>query len=193
MLSISQDLQQAKAMISLHDSKFDDSQRLRMEAILALKCAGDALIKIRSALKDATKTNPIETDLGVFRSFNHFLDEGFKDMKRTYCYKCIKLAENWDIVLKLGMQDCSDSKSLSKSMRLSRTLRIIDWYLEQTAASRPEEELTIDQYWLEQDQQQTHAGLTKRQLQLELEKAQVLIEQLLTENANLKSKLRQPV
>jgi hypothetical protein len=139
----------AQKMYDLHESKFTESQKLRIESISALNECGKSLMIIRDLLKDATKTNPIETDVGTFNSFSDYLNSGNLSFGARYAYSYIKLAENWDIVLHLGMQDTSDEKTLQKSMRLSRTLKIIDWYKAKIAAGWEPEYLTLDLYWAE--------------------------------------------
>lgn len=190
MLILTQLTSRANAMFSSHDNLFNESQKLRVAALASYKAAGDALIAIRELLKPASKLNPIETDLGTFTSFSQFLDSGHIETKKTSAYASIKLAENWDIVLKLGMQDTTDMKTLSKSMRLNRTLRIIDWYKANVELGRNESELTLDQYWLEAEgSAPMSSGPTKRQLEQELQSARVTITQLESEVAALKVQL----
>lgn len=175
-------------MFSDHDSKFVESQLLRVAAIASYKKAGDALLQIQELLGSATKTNPVETDLGTFTSFNEYLDSGVLDVGRTSAYQAIKIAKHWDIVLKLGMQDTSSHKTLSKSMRVSRTIKIIDWYLQALQDGRREEDLTLDLYW-EENEPSPQSGPTKKQLQQQNEELQAQVLALLEENARLRAQL----
>jgi hypothetical protein len=174
MISIAQYHEEATAMDALHHAKYDESQTLRIEAISAAYKAGLALIAIRDELKSkgASPTNPVETDLGTFTSFENYLLSDKATIKKTAAYSYIKLAENWDVVVKLGMQDTTNPTTRKKCMRLCRTLKVVDWYKEQTTAGRPEEELTLDTYWEEVENHAQVGGLTKRQLQQQLEQTE---------------------
>lgn len=169
MTIISRALTRAEAMYDLHETKFKESQLLRMEAISALNECGKALIEIRTALAGATKTKPVETDLGVFGSFSEFLNSNQTKFSARYAYQYIKLAEHWDIVLKLGMQDTTDEKTLQKSMRLNRTLRIIDWYKAKLDDGWDEELLTLDLYWQEDEQHKVTPSSRPSYKELQLE------------------------
>lgn len=149
ILTLSELVTKLSECISSEKSCFKQKQLLRMKSIYYAKNAGDILIRVRELLVNASEQNPIETDIGVFCNFKEFyLQQG---LKKATVYRYIKLAENWDIVVKLGMQDQENAENLGKCMRLMRTLRIIDWYLEQVAAGRPEESLTLEQYWLDEE------------------------------------------
>lgn len=132
---------------TLADEKFTDSQRLRMQSIKAYREAGIYWLKIKAMLAPATPKNPIETDLGTFSSFNDYLTK--RGHPKRAIYDHIKLAENWHIVLGLGMQDASNSTAISKSMRLCRTLKIIKWANDKIEDGTPLSQLTLDQYWEE--------------------------------------------
>lgn len=121
MLIIAEDNSLTSAMVAKHDAKFDESQRIRIEAMSALNEAGKALIRIQEKfrLAKAGDGGMIETDLGPFQNFDDYLLRG-STIKKTHAYDCIKLAKNWHIVVKLGMQDTTNSKTLQKSMRLCR-------------------------------------------------------------------------
>jgi hypothetical protein len=138
-------------VITQGDSTFNESQRLRISSTAYYKEAGEYLIQIRELLKVAKPSKPCETDLGVFRSFNHFLTEKAEEclgVSRRTAYSYIKLAENWDIVLKLGMQDISDDK-LPNAMRVCRTLQVVSWYKKKVKAGADPDTLTLDLYWAE--------------------------------------------
>jgi len=162
-----------------HQRLFDESQRLRMESLLALYECGLALIELRDKLKVATKENPLVTDKGAFTSFVEYFDQADYPFSRRYAYEYIKLAENWHVVIKLGMQD---SKHLKRSMRLCRTLKIIDWYNQQIAAGTDESELSLDLYWqLEDAAKLDRSGPTKKQLLDRIAQLESYVEQLLNE------------
>lgn len=153
-------------MQALHESKFKESQLKRIEAIAALKGAGDALISIRTLLATASKDNPKLTDLGTFTSFREYLESGTLNFSVQSAYRYIKLSENWDIVLKLGMQNVEHA---DKSMRLIRTLKIIDWYRAKVADGWDEELLTLDLYWEEDNNRSPRVDRpTYRELQAEV-------------------------
>lgn len=157
---------EAKAMHVLHDTKFQESQLKRIEAIAALKACGDALIAIRNGLAPASKSTPVETDVGTFTSFREYLNAGTLNFSVQSAYKYIKLAENWDIVLRLGMQD---EKNAEKCMRLIRTLKIIDWYKSKLEEGWDEELLTLDLYWEEENSSKPSSDRpTYKELQIEV-------------------------
>jgi hypothetical protein len=170
-----------KALIKSHDVRYEESQRIRMKAIADLKDAGLALMDIQSMFKTAIPNEEglILTDLGAFKSFDEYLISGAADFKKTRAYECIKLAKNWHVVIKLGMQD---SNHLKRSMRLCRTLKIIDWYNQQVAAGTDESELTLDLYWqLEDAAKLDRSGPTKKQLLDRIAQLESYVEQLLNE------------
>ena len=164
--------------LSLEKKCFEESQIVRMRSILHAKNAGDLLIEARNKLRAATKETPIETDLGIMTCFKDFY-ESQKLTKRTV-YRYIKLAEHWDIVLKLGMQDESNAQTLGNCMRLVRTLHVIDWYLGKQEQGVDESLLTLDLYWLEQ--QPVNNGPSKKQL---IEQISSLQDMLLETQAEL--------
>lgn len=140
-----------RMVITQGDVKFKQSQQLRIESVAFYKEAGEYLIQIRSLLKGAKPSKPCETDFGSFNSFNHFLTEKGDELlgitKRT-AYNYIKLAENWDIVLKLGMQSMADA-DVDNSMRICRTIKIVTWYKAKIKTGADPNTLTLDLYWLE--------------------------------------------
>jgi hypothetical protein len=169
MLSITQLHDSAMASKAKAEKEYELAQRTKMRAIQHYKDSGDALIQIRNLLKPATKSNPVETDMGTFTGWEDYLRQC--GWSKTTANDYINLAENWGIVLKLGMQDDTDAETVKKCMRLCRTLKVIRWYKEQLAAGRLEEELTLDTYWSEIENHNTE-GPTKRQLQIQLEQTQ---------------------
>ena len=168
-ISVTQETRDVMKAVTDYDSNFTESQKLRMNAIYALKQAGDALLAIKDKFDKAgaSSKNPVECEFGIFTGFDDYLIKGAAPVKKSAAYNYIKLAKNWHIVDKLGMQDPSNKESLAKSMRLCRTLKVIDWYNTQVALGRPEEELTLDAYWAEESAPTFNAGITKRQLELE--------------------------
>jgi flagellar motility protein MotE (MotC chaperone) len=136
-------------MFKDHDQKFTDSQKLRIDALESYRDAGLALIELREALSSATKTNPVDTDLGVFRSFHELLSSDQVKIGRAAAYQAIKLAEHWSIVEALKMQD-PDSEHCYKAMRLARTLKVIDWALQKMGNGAPLDSLSFDMYWQEE-------------------------------------------
>ena len=157
-------------MHALSDQKFAESQLVRMEYIRYAKEAGDKFLVIKQALDGAKKTNPIHLEgLGTFTSFHQFClhMEKTEGIKESTLKDYVKLAESWDIVLKLGMQDSSTVAGITKSMRITRTLKIIRWFERNIRGGVPEEELTLDRYWQEMDALESGLDpsvLTKQQL-----------------------------
>jgi hypothetical protein len=133
----------ARAMEVKSKVCFDKSQILRIKSIHYLKEAGEALLAVRSLLKPASRKAPVEG----YVSFADFLKKN--DWNRDTAYRYIKLAENWDVVLKLDMQNVSE-KTLANSMRICKTLEIIDWYKKKIKAGADASTLTLKLYWLEQ-------------------------------------------
>lgn len=187
MLIISQLHSEAMSLKADADKQYVEAQLTKMRAIESYKQSGDRLIKLRSLLKTATKNNPVETDMGVFTGWEDYLKR--TEWSRSSANEYITLAENWDIVLKLGMQDTTNAETVKKCMRLCRTLKIIRWYKEQITAGRPEEELTLDVYWLEEENPQS-TGPSKKQLQAELEHYKQLLDQKDRQIAELQQLLR---
>lgn len=142
-----------RSCASLGDSAFKESQKIRMKSLSHYKDAGDYLLQIRDLFHGATRTKPYVSEVGTFKSFSHFLklkSDELLGMSRRTAYNYIKLAENWHVVLKLGMQSVDDSK-VKNSMRICRTLIVIDWYNDKIKAGADADTLTLDLYWLEQN------------------------------------------
>lgn len=158
-------------MFELSDETFNESQRVRIDYILYAKQSGDNFLKIKQALQKATRYNPIElSGVGTFTSFQNFLEhlEETRGVKASTIKEHVILAENWDIVLKLGMQDKENVHKLKNCMRVARTLKVIRWYKAKVKAGVPEELLTLELYWEEEEARVNGSesdGLTKRQLQ----------------------------
>jgi hypothetical protein len=179
-----------------------------MKHIKSAKEAGELFSIIKKMLVGASKNNPVETDIGTFTSWRNFIET--QGLCRETIDNYIKLAENWDIVLKLGMQDASNIDGLKNSMRVCRTLKIIKWVLQKKKSFRDslpydltEEErnqaledyeatLTVQQYWEEQEAElsATQAGPTKRQLQEQLEFTQTQLALALDKIDQLKAELQ---
>jgi hypothetical protein len=164
----------------LSQTEFNVSQRHRMDYIFYAKEAGERLLEIKELLKGATKTRPVETDLGTYISYSDFLDKN--DICRKTAHNYTTLAENWEVVLKLGMQDKEKEENLGNSMRLCRTLEIIVWYKKKVEEGYPEDLLTLAAYWDEK----------KLRAQVEQEKResrQKYIEKLEYEVVNLQMQI----
>lgn len=122
------------------------------EYIEYAKQCGEELLKIKQMLKEAkaSKNNPVETDMGSYHSYTEFLE--LNGIDRSTANNYTTLAEDWGIVLKLGMQDKSNVEYLGNSMRVVRTIKVIRWYKDRKQAGYPDELLTIKQYWKEQEE-----------------------------------------
>jgi FtsZ-binding cell division protein ZapB len=154
-------------MLSEHDIQFEKSQEIRVAALNCYKEAGDALIELRRLLSGATKTNPVETDLGTYTSFEHLLKSDRSPARKTSAYQAIKLAENWDIVVALGMQDTTNPETLRRCMRVSRTIKVIDWAKAKMATGVPLSELKFEHYW-EDEEAARQYRLAERQAEQDL-------------------------
>lgn len=177
-ISLTQLTDEIKAFLQLEKDSFKESQVIRMRSIEQARQVGERLVTCRELLKEATRNNPVLSDVGTFSSFKEFYEsQGFS--KRTV-YRYIKLAENWDIVIKLGMQDTTNPQNLKHCMRLVRTVHVIDWYLDKLEAGAAEESLTMEQYWL--DNSPDNTGPTKRQLS---ELVEALQEQVAMQSARI--------
>ena len=75
MISIAHLLCEMREMEVLSQTEFNVSQRHRMDYIFYAKEAGERLLEIKELLKGATKTRPVETDLGTYISYSDFLDK----------------------------------------------------------------------------------------------------------------------
>jgi hypothetical protein len=123
------------------DKAFQEAQLLRKKTLLSYMEAGKALSQIRQGLEPATKTKPVETDLGWFTSFNHYLD-GRIDRRKAY--RCIYLFEHWDIAEKIGLlkeESC---------FRVIISDKILRWAVDKLEAN-PNWEGTAEDYFKEQE------------------------------------------
>jgi hypothetical protein len=145
----------------------------RLSHLINAMLIGERLIELREDMRKAG------------HSFDDYLIK-VSSVKKTQAYEHIKLAKNWDVVLALGMLETNCSKTLNKSMRLCRTLKIIHWYNEAKKSGRPEAELTLEQYWIEQEKP---AGPTKRELQSMNQDLQITISILQNEIAYLREEI----
>lgn len=214
MLNYSTLIEEGLHLHALSDQKFGESQVIRMDYILYAKQSGDKFLQIKKALDGAKVTKPVTLDgVGTFTSFHNFccFMEQTYGVKESTIKGYVTLAENWEIVIKLGMQDKDTVSGLRKSMRVARTLKIIRWYKKKIEDKVPEEELSIDLYWQEMDALEAAAHgmsvdadgavvempvLTKKQLsqrvedlERELSIAKTTISQLQAELAKTKSPL----
>ncbi len=164
------------AMHTQHDKLFEESQLIRMRALSSLKEAGLSLLYTQELLKDATEDAPAQTDMGEFTSFNNYLDTADLPFKRSAAYNYIKLANNWHVVEALGMQS-KDSKNIHKSLRLCRTLKVIEWYNKKVEAGVDPALLSFDLYWEEQDKPD---GPSKKELLLQVDALRYQLEEAKT-------------
>lgn len=158
-------------MFELSDETFNESQRVRIDYIRYAKQSGDNFLKIKQALQEATRYKPKELPgVGTFTSFQNFLEhlEETRGVKASTIKEYVILAENWDVVLKLGMQDKENIDKLKNCMRVARTLKVIRWYKAKLKEGIAEDLLTLERYWEEEEAKINEAesgGLTKKQLQ----------------------------
>jgi len=141
LLIIAHRLEIAREMESLSEEKFKESQEIRKESLIAARDAGYQYLSIKRDLDDASKNNPIETDLGTFTSFRNFLES--QNLSVTSVYRYIKLADNWHVVESMRLMETK------ACYRLIATLKIIDWFNKSVEEGEDPETLTYQRYWEE--------------------------------------------
>lgn len=108
-------------------SAFNEAQTHRKISLVHYKKCGYNLFKIREALKGATLTKPAETDLGVFTSFEDYLNtfyqgkESSRGVGSRQAKSYLSLYENWNILTLLKLDQPN------ACYRLDITLKIITW------------------------------------------------------------------
>lgn len=108
---------------------------------------GKAFIQIRDVLSRARLAAPLKTNMGYFVSFNNFLDKNA--LNRTSVYRYIRLAEGWDVAVKLDLLNTLDDK-YNNSTQFCTALKVIEWYKKKVKAGVDPETLTLKLYWAEQ-------------------------------------------
>ena len=178
---------EAQSMLEQSQAEFNESQLIRMRYILSAKEAGARFAVIKKLFNEVGQRKPKVTDMGTFNTWEEFCET------QGYSYKTIdnyiKLYENWDIVLKLGMQNADNVEDLGKSMRVCRTLKVINWYKKEKGKGRPEEELTIKQYWIDNEAQLEQKKLEALEKNEQLSVLKTEVETLREENRSLKQRL----
>ena len=117
------------SMTGLEEGKrqYAVSQYHRSLSLLHYKNCGEGLYHIRETLRGAKPSSPVETDMGSFRSFEHYLDTYYcgetseSGIHKTQARKYLYLYENWDVVSQLGLD------KPEACYRLNITIRIISW------------------------------------------------------------------
>lgn len=164
---------------------YETSQSYRFKSLTHYKNSGEFLIKIREALRGASKEKPIVSDIGVFNSFEHYLQTFYgknsnATLKRSQAWNYMRLAENWDVVEDLKLQESE------ACYRLQITLKIITWGKQKREAGYNLKELDHHLYFKEREElaaQHDQTGeLSKPQLQK-------LVKELQAENESLSKKL----
>lgn len=131
---------------------YETSQSYRYKSLTHYKNSGEFLIKIREALRGATKEKPIVSDIGVFNSFEHYLQTFYgknsnATLKRSQARNYMRLAENWDVVEDLKLNESE------ACYRLVATLKIITWGLKKREQGYNLKELDHKLYWEEKENQ----------------------------------------
>lgn len=187
MIIIASTFLEAQSMLEQSQAEFNESQLIRMRYILSAKEAGARFAIIKKHFNEVGQRKPKVTDMGTFNTWEEFCES------QGYSYKTIdnyiKLYENWDIVLKLGMQNADNVEDLGKSMRVCRTLKVINWYKKEKGKGRPEEELTIKQYWIDNEAQLEQKKLEALEKNEQLSMLKNEVETLREENRSLKQRL----
>lgn len=187
MIIIASTFLEAQSMLEQSQAEFNESQLIRMRYILSAKEAGARFAEIRKLFDEVGMHKPVHTDMGTFKGWTDFCQSQGYDPKTINNY--INLYENWDIVLKLGMQNADNVEDLGKSMRVCRTLKIINWYKKEKKKGRPEEELTIKQYWIDNEAQLGQKKLEALEKNEQLSMLKTEVETLREENRSLKLRL----
>jgi hypothetical protein len=138
--------------LSIAKEAYETSQSYRYKSLTHYKNSGEFLIKIREALRGASKLHPVVSDIGTFTSFEHYLQTFYgKDstagLKRTQARNHMRLAENWDVVEDLKLNESE------ACYRLVATLKIITWGLKKREAGYNLKELDHNLYWEERENQ----------------------------------------
>ena len=108
-------------------SAFNEAQTYRKLSLNHYKKCGYNLFMIREALKGASLTKPAETDLGVFTSFEDYLNTFYQGKEQTkgvgkrQARSYLSLYENWDVLTLLKLDQPN------ACYRLDITLKIITW------------------------------------------------------------------
>jgi hypothetical protein len=170
--------------LSIAKEAYDTSQQYRFKSLTHYKNSGEFLIKIREALRGATREKPIVSDIGTFNSFEHYMQTFFgkettTGLKRAQARNYMRLAENWDVVEDLKLNESE------ACYRLVATLKIISWGLKKREAGYNLKELDHHLYWDERDelaaQQERTGELSKPQLKALVKELNKKVEDLTQE------------
>jgi hypothetical protein len=148
---------------------YETSQSYRFKSLTHYKNSGEFLIKIREALRGASKEKPIVSDIGVFNSFEHYLQTFYgknsnASLKRSQAWNYMRLAENWDIVEDLKLQESE------ACYRLQITLKIITWGIKKREAGYNLKELDHHLYFKEREELAAQQERTSKPTYAQLEK-----------------------
>lgn len=155
--------------LSIAKEAYDTSQQYRFKSLTHYKNSGEFLIKIREALRGASKLNPVVSDIGTFTSFEHYLQtfygrDSAAGLKRTQARNHMRLAENWDIVEDLKLQESE------ACYRLQITLKIITWGIKKRGAGYNLKELDHHLYFKEREELAAQQERTSKPTYAQLEK-----------------------
>ena len=117
------------SMSGLEEGKrqYATSQYHRSLSLLHYKNCGEGLFHIRETLRGAKPSSPVKTDMGLFRSFEQYLDTYYcgedseSGIHKAQARKYLFLYANWDVVTLLGLD------KPEACYRLNITVRIISW------------------------------------------------------------------
>jgi len=131
--------------------EYSKSQTHRQRSLTHYKNCGANFNRIRDGLQGASKLNPIDSDMGTFTSFAHFLscheEHSGSGLSRSHIRRFMRLADHWDVVedLKLNEREAC--------YRLHVTLSIISWGLKKREQGYKLKELDHKLYWEEKENQ----------------------------------------
>lgn len=171
--------------------EYSKSQTHRQRSLTHYKNCGANFNRIRDGLQGASKLNPIDSDMGTFTSFAHFLscheEHSGSGLSRSHIRRFMRLADHWDVVedLKLNEREAC--------YRLDVTLKIITWGLDKREAGYNLKELDHHLYWEEKENQSSKpeqtGELSKPQLKALVEELKLKLEDANQEVMRLRRQL----
>jgi hypothetical protein len=124
------------------DNVFEESQDLRRKSLIIYRESGEGFCEIKALLQSASKSNPVETDMGSFTSFHDYLTKNSLEKNKVNRY--MYLADNWHIVERIKLLETK------ACFRLMISLKIIKWALEKLEVD-PLWEGVAEDYFKEQE------------------------------------------
>ena len=171
--------------------EYSRSQTHRQRSLTHYKNCGANFNRIRDGLLGASKLNPIDSDMGTFTSFAHFLscheEHSGSGLSRSHIRRFMRLADHWDVVEDLRLNE------REACYRLDVTLKIITWGLDKREAGYNLKELDHHLYWEEKENQSSKpeqtGELSKPQLKALVEELKLKLEDANQELSRLRRQL----